>query len=423
VPDKDWIDWLFAGFLILLAPLFLFPSSRWLWVFMVVPALLAARGFVKGRMVARTPFDGPILLLLFQIFLTCLIVPDIGTSLSKITGALFGILVFYALAALLKTRRRLKMALLAFIGGGALFSVIGFLGMFTMGGKDLRLLTILKDNLPHLNFRLPGAEEGFHTNAVGGSLVLFLPLIYVVFLNSALKKPDRFGLDLIHQKWAVYLFAAFAFLGTFVLVLTQSRGSWAGFLLAVGLIVLPHIPAGVPRRAFGALYFSGVAAAIVFGYLSLAGTYRLPLPTTELSDKFTSRTVLWSRGLEMVAANPWTGIGLNQVRYDPSVGYKTAHLHNHYIHTAAELGVPALCALLAIMIGAGVLCLRTWRGASSRRIGWAALGLGAGLAANAVFGIADSISIGTRPSFIFWVSLALINGLYESARRSERVRV
>lgn len=423
MPVKNWIDWFIGGFLVLLTPLFLFPSPRWLWVLLVVPVLLAFRGFIKGRIVERTPFDGPILLLLFQIFMTCFIVPDIEMSLSKITGAIFGILVFYALAALLKTRQRLKIGLLAFVAGGTLFSVIGFLGMFTMRVKGLPLLTSVKDNLPHLNFGLPGAEEGFQTNAVGGTLVLFLPLIYVVFLNSALKKPDRYGLDLIHRNWAVYLFAGFAFVGTFVLLMTQSRGSWAGFLLAVGLIILLHLPAGVPRKAYGALYFFGVAAAFIFGYFSLARTSQLPLPTIELSDKFTSRTVLWSFGLDTIAAHPWTGIGLNQVRYDPSVGYQTAHLHNHYLHTAAELGVPALCALLAIMFGAGVLCFRIWRGASSRRIGWGALGLAAGLAANAVFGIADSIPIGTRPGFIFWVSLALINGLYESARRSERVRV
>ena len=420
---KVEIDGLIGGLLVVLAPAFLFPSRGRLWILAVFPALFIARGVVYRRMVERTPFDWPIFLFLFQVLLTCFIVPDIDKSLSKVVGALYGVIVFYALTALLKTRQRLKNGILAFVGGGTLFSIAGFLGMLTFTGKNMPILASLKDALPHIDFRLPGAEDGFQPNAVGGSLLFFVPLIVVALLNSALKRPDDYGLDLIHRKNAVYLYAAFSFVAISVLVLTQSRGSWAGFLVALGLIVVPYVSEGGPRRAAQVVYILVIAAAVVGGYFTLSRTFRLPLPTTELSDKFTGRTVLWSLGLEKIGESPWTGIGLNQVRYDPAIGYKTAHLHNHYIHTAAEMGVPGLFALLSILFGAGILCFRTWTRTPSRRMGWASLGLTAGLAGNAVFGITDSIPVGSKTSFFFWVSLALINGLYAWSRKTERVRV
>lgn len=73
------------------------------------------------------------------------------------------------------------------------------------------------------------------------------------------------------------------------------------------------------------------------------------------------RIVLWASGWEMVKANPLLGVGPERVgenveRYLPAwveqpipAEWYTGHLHNFYVHYAAERGVPALLAMLAFL--------------------------------------------------------------------------
>jgi len=100
---NSWIDW--AQFILigLLVPFFLFPSIKYSWIFLVVPAIWILRWIIKRNFIERTALDWPILLLSFQVFVSCLIVPDLAFSLPKIAGVLFGIAFFYSITALLKT--------------------------------------------------------------------------------------------------------------------------------------------------------------------------------------------------------------------------------------------------------------------------------------------------------------------------------
>ncbi|MFB3826039.1 MAG: O-antigen ligase family protein [Bryobacteraceae bacterium] len=75
------------------------------------------------------------------------------------------------------------------------------------------------------------------------------------------------------------------------------------------------------------------------------------------SDSNEFRKVAWSTGWEMVRRHPWLGLGPERVkaRFDEFVPAGTprplpsgwyGHLHNIYVHYAAERGIPALLALL-----------------------------------------------------------------------------
>ncbi len=121
---------------------------------------------------------------------------------------------------------------------------------------------------------------------------------------------------------------------------------------------------------------------------------------------------LWNEGVEAVAENPWFGAGLNQFRMRPGVKYELSHAHNHLIHTAAELGIPGLVAYLAILIGAGYMCVEVWKKRKDEFMKMAVLGLGAGQMAHFLFGMGDSIPLGAKTGVLFWVSLALIAGIY-----------
>ena len=129
-------------------------------------------------------------------------------------------------------------------------------------------------------------------------------------------------------------------------------------------------------------------------------------------QKLLGREYKWIVGINTVSQNPFFGIGMNRLRQLPTMGYTTAHAHNHFIHTGAELGIPGLIAYLAILIGAGYMCFEIWR---KSKIGWmriATLGLGCGQLAHFIFGMSDSIPLGAKVGIFFWFSLGLISAIY-----------
>ena len=76
------------------------------------------------------------------------------------------------------------------------------------------------------------------------------------------------------------------------------------------------------------------------------------------------------------------------------------------------MGIPALIALLALLAGAGFLCIQVWKKAPRAWMKMTALGLAAGQLAHLIFGIFDSIPLGAKPGIFFWLSLALITALH-----------
>jgi putative inorganic carbon (HCO3(-)) transporter len=79
------------------------------------------------------------------------------------------------------------------------------------------------------------------------------------------------------------------------------------------------------------------------------------------SDSNQFRIVCWRTGLRMIEAHPWFGLGPEVVRLDfmnwvpadiprplPSGWY--GHLHNVYLHYAAERGIPTMLALVAALL-------------------------------------------------------------------------
>jgi O-antigen ligase len=73
------------------------------------------------------------------------------------------------------------------------------------------------------------------------------------------------------------------------------------------------------------------------------------------------RIVCWRTGWQMIRAHPWFGLGPEQVRiqFDQWVPPETprplptgwyGHLHNIYIHYAAERGIPTMLALVWLLV-------------------------------------------------------------------------
>jgi putative inorganic carbon (HCO3(-)) transporter len=405
---ENWIDWVQLILIALLAPLFFFPSMKYLALFFIIPALWIWRWVIKKNYVERSIFDLPILILLIQAFATCLIVPDPAFSLPKIAGVLFGIAFFYSLIALIKTENLLKAGIGLFLAGGMMLSFVGILGMIRTNEKYLDRLSKISKIIPKINLNLPGAEEGFHPNAVGGALILIIPLYLILFFLYFRRKKY---LRSIQKNNLLLIFLLLGCLITcMTLLLSQSRGSWVALLLSGFIILLPS----KRGRKWGVL----IILSIIVLYLILLGLNKIPLSAGEAKIKILNRMQLWNLAINTIKEHPIFGIGMNYIRKNPQVRYEQAHVHNHFLHTAAELGIPGLIAYLAILIGVGFMCFEIWRKSKVVWIKMAALGLGCGQLAHFIFGMADSIPLGAKVGIFFWFSLALIAAMYNYMLKS-----
>jgi len=166
--------------------------------------------------------------------------------------------------------------------------------------------------------------------------------------------------------------------GTALLFWGRPRG-WERTLLFIALpVIFLAILLGFTRGIWLATFFAGLyllwnwrrwavaavpallAVAIFFGPSSIRTRFESLLrPRGEL-DSNQHRIVTWRTGVEMIKAHPLTGLGPEQVKaqFDKYVppdiprplpeGWY-GHLHNIYLHYAAERGIPTMLALMALL--------------------------------------------------------------------------
>ena len=103
-----------------------------------------------------------------------------------------------------------------------------------------------------------------------------------------------------------------------------------------------------------------------------------------------------------------------------SPGIDVAHAHNIFLQTALDLGLPGLCAYLALLGVAVANCLHIVSGTSPVRRA-VALALAANLAGIHLFGLTDALPIGGRVTLLFWLNLGLIAALYVMEQQARLV--
>jgi O-antigen ligase len=138
------------------------------------------------------------------------------------------------------------------------------------------------------------------------------------------------------------------------------------------------------------------------------------------------RMKLWMPGLHAIQDHPIAGLGLNVFRkvvltrypgFPALPGEEPAHVHNHLLQAAIDLGLPGLVAYLALWNVAGWLLVRVHRRSSVRAFRALASGLGVGLIAHFVFGMADVIPLGSKVGVLFWLTLAFVVSLHHVSLR------
>jgi putative inorganic carbon (hco3(-)) transporter len=403
-PNHTWLNGLSIGALLLLAPLFLFPSGLLPWLGLgLVILLVLARWTLIGRL-PLSLLDIPLVYLFGMALLGLLISLDRSLSWPRFWSLLYGLIVFATLRRCLDpTRQAVWIAALLALAG------LGLIGISLLGTdwSLVRLLDLpwLYDPLPTLIHGLPGsgvprASDLFNPRWVGISLGLLAP-VYLALLSWR------------QHSW-LRLLLGLAFLTSLAIVLlTQTPQALLG-LLAGCFVVLVYLD-----RRFWVLL--PLALLVLAGLFLWLGPRDLPnvllSPDNPVGLGIVLRLEIWSHALAMLHDLPFTGIGLNTFPLVLSGFYPgyllgpEPHAHNLYLQTALDFGLPGLLALL--------IFLMFWLVQLIHRLADPALQAGhpgyrlllvgslAGLVSYLVAGLFDALMLGAKPSFLAWAVLGI----------------
>lgn len=135
------------------------------------------------------------------------------------------------------------------------------------------------------------------------------------------------------------------------LLMTQTRNAWLG--LTVGFAVV----LGLRQKRLLLLLPCLILAAFLLAPAVVQERLRSVFDPQTLTGQ--QRFYIWERGVQIIQASPWTGVGLGgvprfyaqyRVPEDPRDTGKRRHLHNNVLHVTAECGVIGLAAWLSIWI-------------------------------------------------------------------------
>ena len=401
--------WLF-----ILAPFLLFPSPIRASALLGLPLLWLLNKWERGYFVRRTPFDWSIVLLLVMALISLYATFSIEFSLPKLSGLLFHIAIFYAVAETVKTRKGIERSTELYLLLGA-----GITGFSLTNTQWLFKVPFLKDlaaRLPVL-LSLPGAEKGISPNQLAGVLLLLLPLSLslALFVTVGYHNENDKAFRFKGLLWGLTL------LFLFTLILTQSRGGWIGAL--AGLAAMAAFWDKRLRWVVGALLLAAIAGTLMIGWETVGNL--LVSDTTEAMignlGSLGFRQEVWRAALWGLADFPFTGMGMgtfrevSRVLYPMNVApsYDIAHAHNQFLQTGLDLGFPGLIAYLALWLGAAYLLRQTIVQATTPLMRALAIGVSSAYIGFAVYGLSDAVTLGSKPGFFWWWLLALSVGTYQ----------
>jgi len=429
-----WIDRWHWVFLILAAPLLLFPSTARAFAMLVVPGGWLAGVLARRNPLRRTPLNLALLLLAVMVLVSLYATYDIAQSLSKITGMVLAFGVFFTFAR--KTRRFTAWWLACGIFAATSLGMAAFALVSVQWGAKLPVIGALVARLTPRITGLPGAEQGISANELAGALVWSIPLF--IALTAALftrREALREMLGNIRTWLALGALTGATLFMVTILVLTQSRGGYLGFAVGAGamLFVILAWRWRIVLIAVSVIALIAVAFFLFTSPDSLTEANSSTLAVESATSTWEGRTEVWSRALYGIQDFPFTGMGMNTFRRVVHVLYPLfmigpdsdiAHAHNEFLQAALDLGVPGLIAFLALYLGAGAMLYTVWSRAKkilpdARVLRAVVLGLGAGLLAHAVYGMTDAVTLGSKPGVLFWMMLGLIAGLNQQLTRGK----
>ncbi len=408
-------------------------------LFGIIPILWLGNWWFTGRPWPRTPLNGSLYVMLLMIGVSVWATPDLLLSLEKVVGLTFSILLFWVAVAVFGRSQPHFLAGLVIFWGLSL-GIVGVALLKTTWTAKIPGLGAPVALLNRLNALAAGIPlPQINANQVAGVLMWVTPLFIIVTwaMIEARRKPAAHPPEWVRFSRFYFLIGSGAAVFLLTLVLTQSRSGWLAFGLAVP--VMGWLAGGWLRRmsAMGVLLV--VIGITLFFAVDPGGTGQEQvmralglrsdaLVQEEAIGTLNGRMEIWSRAVYGLQDFPFTGMGMNTFREVVHVLYPMflisptidiAHAHNHLLQTGLDLGIPGLVAYLALWLGAVWLLRETWRTSDHNRlIRLLVIGFCGSLTAYWLYGLTDTVALGAKPGFLWWILLALIVTLHKLSGRS-----
>ena len=417
-------------------PLVMFPRDSFLLpLLLLLPAIILSHRLYSGQWWPATAFNLPLLLMCLMLAVSLAITFDIGVSFGKILGVAYGMLLFAGVVSFtLRRKAGLWLCLVALALTSTGMGIIGLLG--AEFPQRAAFLNVIADRLPAALFSLPGAESGFNPNQVAGVLLWAAPLM-LVLTGAGLEWRRRRPAGANSPPYALAGQVASGFIALFlalVVALTQSRGGLLGLGFGVGLALFLWLFNQRRRLAvilLPILFLAGATAFfLVFQDSLLNGQGAFPQDTQVTGEVIASsgsintlegRMEIWSRAVYGIQDFPFTGMGIGVFREVVPVLYPLfrispatdiAHAHNMWLQAGLDLGIVGLIAYGATGILALAMMLQVWLFGESFWLRALALGCLASLGGSFVYGLFDTVALGAKPGFIFWLLLGIVAAIH-----------
>jgi O-antigen ligase len=426
VLDCEWL------ILLLMVAVMWFSDFNRVGILLLWPPLLAARWVVNRRLWRRTPLDAPFAALFALGLISAAAAPfrygpillgsepftvPIQYTLIALGRPLLGLALVTSFAEMAARRGHMRRLLLVTMG---LALLVGLLGLFSAQYtvKSLAMQPII-DLLPRWT-TFPGARGGFNVNEIAGAMAWLAPLSAGISFYAWRARAQKTGAAA--RLLRVLAPLAFALLWA-ALFLGQSRMALLGVLPALALLVLVLLRGRARAVGVGLVLLFALLQALIYFAPPRAGAEAERLDRhNEISSS--SRLEMWSSGLAIVRDHPLTGAGVNMYRAGPVreqypvPSYASGilpHAHNEWLQAATDLGLPGLLVFLGFQAAALWMLWRVWRDGEAHERALA-LAIGAGLAAHAVYGLGDAITLWDRFAFLSWWMLGLAAAQYVLVR-------
>jgi putative inorganic carbon (HCO3(-)) transporter len=392
----------------------LFPSARLVgFLFVLLAGMLFWAGWPvvspaerRGRWL-RTPLDGPILLLLFQVgvaFWATALPDQTWVAACQLGG---GLVAYYAVVNWSRDCDRLwwTVAALILLGLGLALSAPFAVDWF----RDRKTF------LPPALYRFFPLllSDSIHPNVMAGSLATLTPLPLALFLTLVSASRRQLWL-----RGALLAICLFQFL---ILILTKSRGGYLA--LGVGLWLTLWL-SDRRRWAIGLTLLAALLVALLVTR-SPAGTGGELDPTQAALDASTwaFRQRVWHAALQIIGDFPFTGTGLGTFNDVAALLYgfyspQNPQAHNLFFQVAVDLGLLGLVSFLAIhilVLWAAFQACRLFDLLRERTLRAVVIGGLSGVVATMAHGLVDSHTWGSKGAFIPWAVMGLVVALYTLA--------
>lgn len=437
--DHEWL------ILALILPTVLYTNPALFVILLLIPLLWLVRRIGCGHFIVATPLDVALLLLATMLLVSLYATFDLAFSLPKIAGLVYGLGVYYAaVAATSRSWSRLAKGVSLLLACGLIVALFSLLG--TDWKDAFPFLSDVVNMLPQI-LLFSAAPEGFSPNQVAGTLLWVLPVAAAAVAISNRGSdfwPYRVGPGL-RRLTAFLSLGLLIFVGS-VFLFTQSRSAYAGL---AGALLLLGLGFGIRSRRpviMALLLTLALAAAGIWllakserqvesaGLASLVENNSASMvqesPASIVSTiSLQGRVEIWSRALYGLEDFPLTGLGLGAFRRVVPILYPLfltapdqdiAHAHNQFLQVGLDLGLPGLIAYLALWVGAAAMLWQSWQLAPTIEARWLVLGFSTALLAYFLYGFTETVALGAKPGFIFWLLLGLVTSLHRLTYYDQR---